>query len=686
MPLPDAPLCGAIDDRTSGLGVADDALERLRALDDTRRRLSSDEAPGRRLATARAVGGRALSARALRARARGRRPRGTAPITTTRSATGSSRSAPFEPERLRAALVDRDDRRAGGRAARRDRVFWRSRFKYGLRGYRFALLEAGHAARTRCSRRPRWGWRRFRSGLLRPAARRARRRRRPRRGDRLRARAGRQAVSVRAFWLRVRRRHRGCVRVARRVRSRRIRRFTSTRRRPPCSAWAPARRWPSSSCARRPRRAPSGIGRASGSPRARLHRALGSERGARLAPGRARRAASRAGRSRGARRQHARVRARPPSAAGLHLGDRSRCSAASTSRTGALAASIAAPLVYNAAPRRAPGLGSSRRRRSVRAVSVAELDDVTKRFGAAVALDERLVRDRGRRVVAVLGPNGAGKSTALAVLLGLRRPDAAVRGSSASTHAGRRSRRHVGVTPQETAFPATLRVRRADRADRPHYEYPLRPEVVVRCFGLANLERRQLGGLSAGQRRRVGVALAFCGAPRLIVLDEPTAALDGDARRAVWDAIRAHVRRGGTVLLTTHHLDEAEALADRVVLLERGAVVADGSIAQIKAAAGATRVSFRAPPGTEIEGAVREGDAADAPHPGRRGDGDGARPGRRAARGARGAAADARGGAGRQRRGPVSHPMCRIGRSQIVRPGAPRAHETGRGEAMRSPR
>ena len=140
-----------------------------------------------------------------------------------------------------------------------------------------------------------------------------------------------------------------------------------------------------------------------------------------------------------------------------------------------------------------------------------------------------------------------------------------------------------------------------------HYEYPVRPEVVVRCFGLANLERRQVGGLSAGQRRRVGVALAFCGAPRLIVLDEPTAALDGEARRLVWGAIRAHARRGGTVLLTTHQLDEAEALADRVVLLDARHRRRRRLDRPDQGGRGATRVSFRAPSGTEIEGAVREG-------------------------------------------------------------------------------
>ena len=101
---------------------------------------------------------------------------------------------------------------------------------------------------------------------------------------------------------------------------------------------------------------------------------------------------------------------------------------------------------------------------------------------------------------------------------------------------------------------------------------------------------------------------AFAGAPRLVVLDEPTAGLDGDARRTVWQAVRDQVRDGGAVLLTTHHLDEAEALASRVVLVDGGVVVADSSVAELKRSTGRTRVSFRAHGGTPVAGSVRDGD------------------------------------------------------------------------------
>jgi ABC-2 type transport system ATP-binding protein len=101
-----------------------------------------------------------------------------------------------------------------------------------------------------------------------------------------------------------------------------------------------------------------------------------------------------------------------------------------------------------------------------------------------------------------------------------------------------------------------------------------------------------VGGLSGGQRRRLAVALAFAGAPRLAVLDEPTTGLDVESRRAVWEAIGGHTRQGGAVLLTTHHLDEAEALADRIVILARGVVVAHGPPAQLRSGAGSLEEAY----------------------------------------------------------------------------------------------
>src|SRR4029077_15805161 len=126
--------------------------------------------------------------------------------------------------------------------------------------------------------------------------------------------------------------------------------------------------------------------------------------------------------------------------------------------------------------------------------------------------------------------------------------------------------------------PLTLRVSEVIELVRSHFPQPLPAELIYERFKLEALARRQLGGLSGGERRRVAVALAFAGAPKLVVLDEPTTGLDRSARTSVWDAIGAHADAGGTVVLTTHYLEEADALARRIVLIDAGRIVADGSV------------------------------------------------------------------------------------------------------------
>jgi ABC-2 type transport system ATP-binding protein len=240
-------------------------------------------------------------------------------------------------------------------------------------------------------------------------------------------------------------------------------------------------------------------------------------------------------------------------------------------------------------------------------VKVAELDRVTKRFGANTALAEVSFAVAAGDVVALLGPNGAGKSTALAVLLGLRTADSGTARLVGLDPRQTAARRQVGVTPQETALPPTLRVHELIDLVRAHYDQPLPTATVLARFGLDELAARQLGGLSGGERRRVAVALAFAGAPQLVVLDEPTTGLDASSRHAVWDAIRLHAGEGGTILFTTHHLEEADVLASRAILIEAGVIVDEGTVAEIKAAAGLTRVSFRAPERGPIGDAERDG-------------------------------------------------------------------------------
>jgi ABC-2 type transport system ATP-binding protein len=242
-------------------------------------------------------------------------------------------------------------------------------------------------------------------------------------------------------------------------------------------------------------------------------------------------------------------------------------------------------------------------------VTVAIFDDVEKRFGATRALEGASFSVAEGELVALLGPNGAGKSTALRLLLGLLRPDAGRIELFGGDPRRPEARACVGVTPQESLFPATLRVRELLQLVRAHFAAPVPYDVLLDRFGLAELAARQVGGLSGGERRRVGVALAFAGNPRLVVLDEPTTGLDLAARNAVWTAIAGHAAAGGTLLLTTHQLDEADALARRIVLIEHGRVVADGTTAAIKAAAGMTAVSFRDSGGARQRLLTRDGGA-----------------------------------------------------------------------------
>jgi ABC-2 type transport system ATP-binding protein len=223
-------------------------------------------------------------------------------------------------------------------------------------------------------------------------------------------------------------------------------------------------------------------------------------------------------------------------------------------------------------------------------VIAAALRAVTKRFGDTAALDAVDLELRPGEVLALLGPNGAGKTTALSLLLGLRRPDSGrveLFGRDPRLPAARVV---VGATPQESGFPPTLRVLELLDLVRAHFPAPAPAVELLARFGLTAIARRQTGGLSSGERRRLSVALAFAGRPRALFLDEPTAGLDVESRRAVWEELRSYAAAGGTVLLTTHYLEEAEALASRVVLLARGRVAAEGSPAELSARAGAARL------------------------------------------------------------------------------------------------
>ena len=221
-------------------------------------------------------------------------------------------------------------------------------------------------------------------------------------------------------------------------------------------------------------------------------------------------------------------------------------------------------------------------------MNVASLEQATKRFGETTALDRvDLLVERGG-VLAVLGPNGAGKSTAIALLLGLRRPDSGRARLFGGDPRSARTRTLVGAAPQIVGLPELLTAREVVDLVRAHYAEPDARDDVLARFELLDLAGRQTGGLSTGQKRRLAIALAFAGRPQAVFLDEPTSGLDVESRQALWASIREYAADGGTVVLTTHDLAEADALATRVVVLARGRIVHEGSLDGLHTAAGTT--------------------------------------------------------------------------------------------------
>ncbi|MBS0214072.1 MAG: ABC transporter ATP-binding protein [Proteobacteria bacterium] len=222
--------------------------------------------------------------------------------------------------------------------------------------------------------------------------------------------------------------------------------------------------------------------------------------------------------------------------------------------------------------------------------TVAGLEGVTKRYGNLVALDRIYLSVRAGEVLAVLGPNGAGKTTAISLLLGLQLADEGrveLFGSAPHTLA---ARRRVGAMLQSAAVPETLTVRELIELFASYYP---NPRTLAQCAALAGVEGlldRRYGKLSGGQQRRVQFALALAGNPEILFLDEPTTGLDIEAREVMWKTIRTLVADGCAIVLTTHYLEEAEALADRVCMMARGKVVAEGSVAAIRARVAQRRI------------------------------------------------------------------------------------------------
>jgi ABC-2 type transport system ATP-binding protein len=224
------------------------------------------------------------------------------------------------------------------------------------------------------------------------------------------------------------------------------------------------------------------------------------------------------------------------------------------------------------------------------AAPIATLTNITKRYATATALDGLSLALYPGEVVALLGPNGAGKTTAIRLMLGLAAPTSGqvrIFGSD-PRHALTRTR--IGAMLQVARITEALTVREHIDLFSSYYPHPLPYDEVVRIAQLEGIEDRQLGKLSGGQKQRVMFALSVCGDPDLIFLDEPTVGLDIESRRGLWQQIRTLVYRGKTVLLTTHYLEEADALAHRIVVINKGRVVSEGTPAEIKRLSGGRQI------------------------------------------------------------------------------------------------
>ena len=221
---------------------------------------------------------------------------------------------------------------------------------------------------------------------------------------------------------------------------------------------------------------------------------------------------------------------------------------------------------------------------------VASLEGVNKNYGDVRALHGVDFAVRAGEVVALLGPNGAGKTTAVKLLLGLLQPTAGKARVFGGDPTNPENRMLTGAMLQVGRVPETLRVREHIDLFSSYYENPMPLAEVLAAAGLEKLTDRKFGDLSGGQRQRVLFALAICGNPDLLFLDEPTVGLDVEARRTLWDEIRRMVDRGKTVLLTTHYLQEADALADRVAVINQGEIIAQGTPAEIKAKTAGKRI------------------------------------------------------------------------------------------------
>lgn len=212
---------------------------------------------------------------------------------------------------------------------------------------------------------------------------------------------------------------------------------------------------------------------------------------------------------------------------------------------------------------------------------LARMEGVFKSFGTTTALDGFDMQVHAGELVALLGENGAGKTTAIQLMLGLLSADAGQIRLFGHPPGTMEARRQLGVMMQEVFLAPELKVSELLTLFSSYYPDGYTADEIMEFTNTTALADRRYGHLSGGQKRQVQFAIALCGRPKLLFLDEPTVGLDVQARQALWDKVRLLLKSGCSILLTTHYLEEAEALADRIVVLAKGRVVSTGTVKEV---------------------------------------------------------------------------------------------------------
>ncbi|WP_018023997.1 ATP-binding cassette domain-containing protein [Corynebacterium ulceribovis] len=252
------------------------------------------------------------------------------------------------------------------------------------------------------------------------------------------------------------------------------------------------------------------------------------------------------------------------------------------------------------------------------AIPALRLDNVSKHFGATKAVNDLSFTCEQGQIIALLGPNGAGKTTTIEMCEGFQKPDAGsveVLGMNPATHPDQ-LRSRIGIMLQGGGAYPGIKVGEMMNLVASYADNPLDPLWLLETVGLAQHQKTSFRQLSGGQQQRLSLACALVNRPELVFLDEPTAGLDTQSRMAVWDLVKSMRRDGVTIVLTTHLLDEAEALADRVIIIDHGQLVAEGTMAELTRATHAQGISVTttvAPDFDALSGALQAAGVTSTP-------------------------------------------------------------------------